>query len=120
VSIEDGVDRPIKLVRVILTIREFSCSCETDDQGMFVISLPADAKPGQEVVFMHSKNNYEIFFPYRGALRLPAPGSPPPVIEIHMLPRDSMRWWTDEQIETHFKLERTRSIDRAPGEAAPR
>jgi tetratricopeptide (TPR) repeat protein len=109
VSIEDGDDKPIKLANIEVTVREYLRSGTTDDQGRFVIQLPAAAKPGQEVTLRHDKDKYEIFSPYRGALRLPAPGNPPPVIEIRMLPKGSKRWWTDAFIDAYVKYERSKS-----------
>ncbi len=116
VSIENGENLPIKLARVKLTIREFLCSGQTDDQGFFIVRMPADAKPGQEVVFLHDKDGYEIFFPHRGYQRLPAPGNPPPVIEISMLPKGSKRWWSDTFIDAHADHVRSRSAERLAGE----
>src|SRR4051794_30065402 len=66
VSIEDGEELSINLVRVKLTVSPFHRDGLTDDRGTFVIPMPADAKPGQEVVFLHNKDKYEIFSPYKG------------------------------------------------------
>src|SRR4051794_36453245 len=66
VSIEDGDDKPIKLSNVHIIVREFGRMGITDDQGLFVIQMPAAAKPGQEISLQHDKDGYEIFFPYRG------------------------------------------------------
>src|SRR4051794_18569616 len=119
-SIEDGEDQPVKLARVKLTVREFLRSGLTDDQGLFLVQMPADAKPGQEVVLLHNKDGYEIFSPYRGAQRLPAAGPPPPVIEIRMLPKGSKRWLIDKFIDAHTERERSRSAERPAGEAGGR
>jgi len=116
VSIENGENLPIKLARVKLTIREFLCSGQTDDEGIFIVRMPANAEPGQEVVFQHDKDGYEIFFPYRGYQRLPAPGNPPPVIEIRMLPKGSKRWQSDKFFDAHTDHVRSQSAERPAGE----
>jgi tetratricopeptide (TPR) repeat protein len=120
VSIEDGDDRPVKLARVGLTVCEFFRNGLTDDQGLFAIQMPAEAKPGQEVHIIHTKDNYKIFSPYRGRLRLPAPNNPPPFSEIHMLPVGSKRWLSDKLIDAHIEYERSRSAERVAREAGGR
>src|SRR3954471_15755896 len=94
VSIEDGDDKPVRLADVKLTVREFFRKGTTDDQGLFVIQMPATAKPGVPVRLLHDKAGYEIFFPYRGAQPLPAVTTPRAVVEVRMLPKGSKRWWT--------------------------
>jgi tetratricopeptide (TPR) repeat protein len=120
VSIEDAEDLPIKLANVRLTVREFSRTGLTDDQGQFVIQMPAVAKPGQEVSFSHDQDQYEIFHPFRGLQRLPAPSNPPPIIEVRMLPKGSKRWKSDKFIDAHTEYERSRSAQRLAGEAGGR
>ncbi len=120
VSIEDGEEQPVKLAKVTVTVRDFLRSGRTDNRGLFVMQLPADAKHGQEVVFLHDKDNYEIFHPFRGAQRLPAQGSPPPFIEIRMLPKGSKRWLSDKLIDVHTEYERSRSAERLAGKAGGR
>ena len=115
VSIEEGEDKLIKLAKVRLTIREFLRNGLTDDQGLFIIQLPADAKPGLEVVFLHNKDKYEIFSPYKGSQRLPPPSNPPSVIEIRMLPKGSKRWLTDKFIDDFIEHERSRSTQLLAG-----
>ena len=115
VSIEEGEDKPIKLAKVRLTIREFLRNGLSDDQGLFIVQLPADAKPGLEVVFLHNKDKYEIFSPYKGSQRLPPPSNPPSVIEIRMLPKGSKRWLTDKFIDDFIEHERSRSTQLLAG-----
>ena len=115
VSIEGGDDKPIRLAKVRVTVREFSRSGTTDDQGLFVIEMPAAAGPGQEVALRHDKDHYEVFFPYRGRLTLPAAATPPAVVEVRMLPKGSKRWWTDAFIDVHIEHERSKSAQPLTG-----
>jgi tetratricopeptide (TPR) repeat protein len=120
ISIENGDDQPIKLPRVGIKVREFLRSGLTDDQGLFIIQLPAEAKPGQEVLFLHEKPDYEIFFPYRGCQRLPASSTPTSVIEIRMLPKGSKRWKTDKFLDDFIEHERSRSTQQLTGPTGSR
>ena len=115
VSIEEGEDKPINIAKVRLTIREYLKYGLSDDQGIFIFELPADAKPGLEVSFSHDKKNYEIFSPYKGRQRLPTL-NPPSIIEIRMLPKGSKRWWSDKFIDAHIDHVRSQSAERLAGE----
>src|SRR5262249_22630222 len=80
-----------------ISVPEFGAGALTNDQGLFRVSLPSGAHPGQEITIRQDRKDYAICSPLFGKQLIPADLTRP--VPIRMLPLSSKLFWTHERIE---------------------
>jgi hypothetical protein len=88
----------------------------TNKSGDFELPLKGTEVPGEEIrLFFDNFAYYAVFSPYDARLVLPRYRDR--VIEIHMLPIGSRRWWSDDRIEEAVSRYRSSSALDLKGES---
>ncbi len=117
VSMERGEQFPAPLEGVLVRSEGSGNAVITNKSGDFELPLKGTEVPGEEIrLFFDNFAYYAVFSPYDARLVLPRYRDR--VIEIHMLPIGSRRWWSDDRIEEAVSRYRSSSALDLKGESA--